>query len=146
MFFSLFPITGEKRVFIERRVMCLFLALILTIPGCSGGGGGSSASPSGVANLTLTWDAPITNTDGSRLADLAGFRINFHSDSERSINLYIDMLSPPSYCKSNTEKTSWTCTISGLTSGATYSIVAFAYNTTGNESLPSNEITKVAMP
>lgn len=43
----------------------------------------STASPSSAAgSATVSWEAPITNTDGTPLTDLAGYRIYYGSNPE----------------------------------------------------------------
>ena len=53
----------------------IFLILVLILGGCGGSGGGASTSGgggggSGAGTISLAWDAPTTNSDGSPLTDL----------------------------------------------------------------------------
>lgn len=57
-------------------------------PGGGGGGGGGGSGPtpgqlvgSGSASFTLSWTPPTTNTDGSALTNLAGYRVRFGLNS-----------------------------------------------------------------
>ena len=43
---------------------------------------GPTATPSSVGAATLSWEAPTTNTDGTPLTDLAGYRIYYGSSPE----------------------------------------------------------------
>jgi len=72
----------------------IILALLFSIPGCGGSGSDSNTGgqevivigppdPSGPAiySVTLAWDAPTTNVDGSPLTDLSGYRIYYGTSS-----------------------------------------------------------------
>ncbi len=130
-----------------RPLFCIlvFLPLLLS---CGSGGGGSGSndltfsSPSGDSNsfdnpannntsiqtqdVTLSWDAPTTNADGTPLTDLAGYRVYFGQGSGK-------------YRYKNDVGNVRVCTIGGLTSG-TWCFVVTAYDTSGNESDYSNEV------
>lgn len=93
--------------------------------GDGGGGGGGSVTTS----VTLDWDAPTTNTDGSLITDLQGYKV-YYGTSTGDYSLSVDV------------GTSTDCLISSLTEGATYYFVVVAYDSLGNESDPSNEISK----
>ena len=123
--------------------ICLMIVAVFTASGCGGGDGGggdvstnSSNSVTGGSgsepdpvygnSITLAWDPPSNNTDGTPLTDLAGYIIyygNSSSNYTESIDLgnvttaTIDNLSPGQWCFSAT-----------------------AYNTSGNESSYSTEI------
>ena len=81
-------------------------------------------------NATIQWTAPTTNTDGSTLTDLAGFRVAYGRASDN-----LDQ----SASVTNTSLTSYT--IENLTSGQWYFAV-FAVNSAGLESDISNIATK----
>lgn len=122
-------------------------ALLITLAGCGGGGastsggtggggdGGSGGSGGGggggsvATSVTLDWDAPTTRADGSALADLAGYRVSYGT-------------APGSYGTTVDIGNSTTCVIEGLTTGNTYFFVVTSYDSSGNESEPSNEISK----
>ncbi|MFO0754220.1 MAG: fibronectin type III domain-containing protein [Thermodesulfovibrionales bacterium] len=80
------------------------------------------------ASTTLSWDAPTTNTDGSPLNDLAGYKVYYGT-------------APGSYSPPVTVGNVTSYTISGL-SGGTYYFTVTAYDTAGNESSYSNEVSK----
>ncbi|GBD96777.1 MAG TPA: hypothetical protein ENG83_07545 [Nitrospirae bacterium] len=121
----------------------LILVLLLIISGCGGGGGsgssgsgvtasgesGSSSDGSGstaISSATLSWDAPTTNSDGTPLTDLAGYKVYYGTSSSNyteSVDIgnttgaVVDSLSPGTWCFAVT-----------------------AYDTSGNESDYSNEV------
>lgn len=86
----------------------------------------------GAAEVRLTWGAPTTNTNGTSLTDLAGYRLYYGT-------------APGSYSSSLTVGNVTTYTVTGLTSGATYYFATAAYNAAGTESGKSNELS-VAIP
>ncbi len=80
-------------------------------------------------NATLTWDPPTTNADGSPLTDLAGYKLYYGTSSGNYTNS-IDVGNVTTY------------TVVNLTEGLTYFFVVSAYDTLGNESDYSNEVSK----
>ena len=119
---------------INRAPICLLLLTLatLTLSSCGNGGGSETASGSGGNNnvATLSWDPPTTNVDGTSLDDLAGYKIYYGTSSGNYTGM-IDITDPQ---KSDH-------TIENLASG-TYYFVATAYDTSGNESDFSNEVSK----
>ena len=114
------------------------VSILLVISGCGGGGGGGSAAgaaissipdnpppPSQTGSITLTWDAPTTNSDDSPLTDLAGYIIYYGTSSGNYSNS-VDV--------GNSTGTS----ISNLSLGL-WCVAITAYDTSGNESVYSNE-------
>jgi len=81
------------------------------------------------SSTTLTWTAPTTNTDGTPLTDLAGYKIYYGTTSGNYTNS-INAGNVTSY------------TITNLTAGTTSYFVATAYDTAGYESVDSNEVVK----
>jgi hypothetical protein len=79
-------------------------------------------------SATLAWDAPSTNTDGSPLTDLAGYKI-YYGTSSGSYTTIIDVGNVTTYIVNN------------LTSG-TYYFTVTTYNTNGDESAYATEINK----
>jgi hypothetical protein len=77
---------------------------------------------------TLSWNAPATNTDGTALTDLAGYKIHYGT-------------SPGNYTTTINAGTVTTYVISNLAPG-TYYFAVTAYNTSGSESGYSNEASK----
>jgi PKD repeat protein len=79
------------------------------------------------ASVTLSWNPPTTNIDGTPLTDLAGFKIYYGTESGKySVN--IDAGSASSY------------TVNNLFSGLTYYFAVTAYDAAGTESTFSNEV------
>ncbi len=79
-------------------------------------------------DVTLTWDAPTTNADGTPLTDLAGYKV-YYGTSSRDYTKTIDVGNTTTY------------QITGL-SGGTYYFAVTAYDTSGNESDYSEEVSK----
>ncbi len=118
---------------------CIFiLSLPLLVVGCGGGSGSSSNLSSNnpaqsipgntsiyTQDVTLTWEPPTTNADGTPLNDLAGYRVYFGPGSGN-------------YIYKNDVGNVTLCTIGGLTQG-TWCFAVTAYDTSGNESDYSNE-------
>jgi hypothetical protein len=107
------------------------IAIIISVHGCGGGGGSGNNinSSTGSSNsATLTWDAPTTNADGTPLIDLACYKI-YYGTSSRNYTFSLDV------GKATTFK------IDNLSPGTYYFSVA-AYDTSGNESGYSNEVSK----
>lgn len=114
--------------------------LLLILTGCGSGGGsgdgngpGSSSAVYGDGNGStyLSWIAPTTNTDGSQLTDLAGFRVYYGTSSE-------------SYSNSVDVGNVASCYVTGLGTGDTYYFAITAYDLIGNESGYSNELIRTA--
>ncbi|HHL39593.1 MAG TPA: hypothetical protein ENJ37_03710 [Deltaproteobacteria bacterium] len=109
-------------------------SLLLLAQGCGGDGGSagtSTAAPEGAAaatgSVTLVWSAPATNTDGTPVADLAGYNI-YYGASPGDYTAFRDAGNVTSY------------TLDGLNSGAKYFFAVTAYNEAGYESDYSNEV------
>jgi hypothetical protein len=99
----------------------------------SAGGFGSSAaagSASAAGTADLSWSAPTTNTDGSPLTDLAGYRI-YYGTSPTALNKSVDV---PAVSTTN-------YVISGLPQGTWYFAVE-AYTNNGLESSLSQVVDK----
>ena len=115
----------------------IFLAVLMLIV-LSGCGGGSILGQS-VNSVTLSWDAPTTNTDGTPLSDLSGYIIyygTFSGDYTSSEDIGL------SGCVAPAPSVPHTCTytVTGLTPGVTYYFAATAYDVFYNESDYSNEV------
>lgn len=131
------------------------LVLLLTLSGCGGGGGGGSSvssnidsggstssgigdlglgdtgsgdspsDPAATGSVTLSWEEPSLNSDGSALNDLAGYKIYYGSSSSN----YTNSVDVGNYTSAS---------ISSLSSG-TWCFATTAYDAAGNESSYSNE-------
>ncbi len=106
-----------KRQFFFHSVLCL-IAIILF-----------GALPSFAGNITLSWNAPVTNTDGTPLNNLAGYKIYYGTASH-------------SYSQNINAGNVTTYTVTNLTDGITYYFAVTAYDTANNESGYSNEVSK----
>ena len=78
---------------------------------------------------TLTWNPPTTNTDGTPLTDLAAYKV-YYGTASGSYTTTVDVGNVTSY------------TVTGLNNNATYYFATTAYDTSGNESGYSNEVSK----
>lgn len=81
------------------------------------------------AQATLSWNAPTTNVDGSPLTDLAGYKVYYGTSSGN-------------YTNQTDVGNVLTSQITNLTAGITYYFAVTAYDTSGNESGYSNEVSK----
>ena len=135
-------------VFIEKFAVAL-TAIIFSIisfslfscGGCGGCGGGGSSSSNGNGSshsATLTYDAPTTNVDGTQLTDLSGYKV-YYGTSPRNYTILIDVGS--ALCQNIGGKTECTYTVESLISG-TYYFAVTAYDTEGDMSVYSNEVSK----
>lgn len=111
---------------------------MLLLAACGGGDGGSSSpigiggrSDGGTGSVTLIWQPPAKNTDGSPLVDLAGYRIVYGTAPDR-LDSYIDVYNPgvSSYVIENLTKTTWYFAV-------------IAVNKAGALSEPSNTVSKL---
>jgi len=103
--------------------------LLIILAGCSGGGGGT-----GGPTISLAWDAPTTNVDGSPLTDLAGYKVYVGT----ATGVYGNSIDVGTAIQSGNTVT---YSLSGLTPGQTYYIAVTAYDIENNESTYSNEVT-----
>jgi len=100
------------------------------------------ASPGGAGILDASWIAPIANTDGSPLTDLAFYRIYYGTDSapcpgSSFVQVASSTPSPPS-------NEPVTFTLTGLSTGTLYYGSITAVDTSGNESACSTPTSAVA--
>ncbi len=100
----------------------------------------AASSHAGV--LTASWTAPIANTDGSPLTELALYRVYYSIfDSPCPGSTFAEVVSPSSISAPN-ETISFQLT--GLTAGAFYTVSVTAVDTHGNESACSDTASAVA--
>jgi hypothetical protein len=78
--------------------------------------------------VTLSWDPPTTNTDGTPLTDLSGYKV-YYGTTTKSYSQTIDAGNTNTY------------TVSNLSNGTFYFAVT-AYDVSRNESAYSNEVSK----
>ena len=108
----------------------IFILTFLILAGCGGGGGGNSSSNNtdssggGAGTISLAWDA---NTSSG----IAGYKV-YYGTSSGNYPTVINVGDTTTY------------TISNLHSGHTYYLAVTVYDTSGNESGYSNEISGAA--
>jgi Fibronectin type III domain len=98
--------------------------------GASGSPGSGASSPptTSTGNVTINWNAPTQNTDGSVLTDLAGFKIHYGTASGKYTQTIT--VSNPGLA---------TYVVTDLAVGKYYFAVT-AYSSAGTESAPSSEV------
>jgi hypothetical protein len=104
----------------------LALVIVLALTGCTTS---PSAGAKGVA--TVSWVAPARNSDGSQIADLAGYTI-YYGTSPNKLNQRIQVTDP--------ETTTYT--VKELRSGTTYYFNVVAFTAAGTKSGPSPTVAK----
>lgn len=117
----------------KKQLMVLNLLILVcgyTLSGCDGSGSSSKSliSSTGTSpnSINLTWVAPTTNSDGSTLTDLAGFLVKYGTTS--------------GHYTSSLDVGNVTSSALSVPAGTTYYIAVVAYDTYGNQSIPSNEV------
>ncbi len=90
-------------------------------------------------NLSIAWDAPTTNMDGTPLTDLKGYRV-YYGDSSTAQGI------PPCNKNSIDVGNVTTFVVMGLTDGANYAVQVTALDTEGNESFCSNLLVAIDEP
>ncbi|MBI5913293.1 fibronectin type III domain-containing protein [Candidatus Azambacteria bacterium] len=95
----------------------------------------------------IGWEPPWLNTDGTPCTDLAGYRIFMGTAGGTYLKTFDVGMGNETFIPCTTNPTAGCVkrefTISGLTPDSTYYFVATAYNTSGNESAYSNEVSKM---
>ena len=119
------------------EMVVLFFSASILLSSCGGGGGGGNDAGTSArqavtvvaGTITLAWDPPTTNTDGTPLTDLAGYKIYYGPTSG-------------SYTNTLDVGNVTTSVVNNLTDGLTYYFTVSAYNSAGVESSFSNEVSK----
>ena len=114
--------------------IAMLVVVVVVLAGC--GGGGQSALPGPGSNNgagMLVWDAPSSNTDGSPATDLAGYKI-YYGTVSGNYTASIDV--------GNSTSIPLTTLSSSVPVSGLYYIAVTVYDTAGNESAYSNEISK----
>jgi hypothetical protein len=104
----------------RKRNILFFIILLISVL--------LNASILSAGDATLSWDPPTTNADGTPLDDLAGYII-YYGTSSGSYSQNIDAGDVTTYI------------VADLNDG-TYYFAVTAYDTSGNESEYSNEVSK----
>jgi len=124
-----------RRIIVRRKkifpipFLAISLLLVLTLSGC-----GPEPAPTGGTGgkVTLAWEAPTTNADGSTpLNDLAGYKIFYRNPGQT-----FDFTRPVATIEDSVTPKTVTYTFN-LPAGEYYFVVK-AYDLSGNESDPSN--------
>jgi len=116
-------------------VTCVGLAFILS-------GVLLVAAPGTAGILDATWTAPITNTDGSPLTDLASYRLYYATaGSPCPGSSSVQVASPTSSPGPNL---TMSFRLTGLTSGALYNVAVSAVDAIGNQSSCSSIASAIA--
>lgn len=96
------------------------------------------------ASLSLSWNAPGTNADGTPLRDLAGYRIYLGTSPPACPGATFHAVSSPTTRPASGQTVS--TSVSALSAGTTYYVRLTAVDTSGNESACSGAATGVAQP
>ena len=94
------------------------------------------------ASLTVTWNAPTTNRDGSSLRDLAGYRLYLGTTQPDCPGSSFHAVSSPTAAPDPGETVS--TRVTALTADATYVARLTAVDTSGNESQCTGTVSGVA--
>jgi len=105
----------------------LILSFLFSMFGCGNGNISNSGSSDLDGSINLLWDAPNTNTNGTKLTDLVGYIVYYKKKTTTDYTYTIDVGNSPFI------------TIKDLSLG-TWCFAVTAYNDVGNESDYSNEI------
>ncbi|HEY3488213.1 MAG TPA: hypothetical protein VGL10_09115 [Gammaproteobacteria bacterium] len=125
---------------------CLFVVLVAC--GGSGGDGDSPESEPEFGSLTVTWDEPNTNADGTCPNDVAGYDIYIgtamrsYSRVETVLSDAISCDGPVPACDAEDETRECTYTVNDVTVGTKY-VALRVYNTSGYRSRYSAEVVKL---
>ena len=96
----------------------------------SGSGSGGNSVPTGNQSLTVNWDVPTKNSDGSNLTDLSGYKIYYGISSNSLAKVVSVSLGYTSF------------TIENLASNTKYYFAIKAINSKNVESFFSNVVNK----
>lgn len=110
-------ISGTRVVRLGAVIIALIIAAVLPLAEARAG------------EAALSWDPVTANSDGSSLTNLAGYKVYYGTQSNNYSQI-IDAGNVTAYV------------VSGLPTGATYFFAVTVYNTSGQESGHSNEVSK----
>ncbi len=116
------------------KFITFFVSLLIAVflVGCGGGSGSGSSSggANGSGTASLSWTPPTMNTDSSLLVDLAGYKIYYGQTSGTPSDVIVVYHTGISdYLVENLSTGTWYFTVSAI-------------DTSGNESVKSNEAMK----
>jgi CARDB/Divergent InlB B-repeat domain/Fibronectin type III domain len=124
--------TGAKRP--KKSRMSVAIALLCTLLGLP--------AAAEAATLTMSWTAPVTNADGSKLTDLSGYRIYIGTSTPTCPGSSYHAVSSSTSAPSANQTVS--ATITGLNAGTSYSVRITAIDGSGNQSACSAPVSGVA--
>ena len=115
-----------------KRVLIMLLLSYGSFPflfGCGTNSGGGSGSDHGSAgnSITLSWQAPLRNSDGSLINDLAGYKVYYGFE-------------PRIYTGMRFVKDQTICVIDELPGNTTLHLAVTTFDTSGHESDFSEEL------
>ena len=116
----------------KKNIYSIYCAIIsvffLVLAGCGGTGGSLDVGNAGLSSgsITLSWDAPTLNIDGSPIHDLGGYKI-YYGQGPANYTVTVDI------------GNSTSAVLSDLTSG-TWCFASTSYDNSGHESSYSNEV------
>ena len=116
-----------RKVNVRLLLVCLSFMMILSVLPAAAFAG----------QVTLTWDAPTTNADGTPLSNFNGAYRIYYGTSTGNYTQTKNLTNTNSVV---------TCPVTNLTDNQAYYFVVTAVNTLGNESQYSNEVSKSAQP
>lgn len=111
-----------------KKIFLIFLLTFILI-GC-GQGTLKVSSGSNPTSVTLLWTASTTNTDGTPLTNLSGYKV-YYGTTSSFYTVSIDVIGNVT-----------TYDVTNLALGTTYYFAVTAYDSTGKESDFSNEVWK----
>lgn len=110
------------------RNLGLFAGCMLLLAGCNDQSATPTSSSTGAtvrnnsSSAVLSWEAPTTNTNGSALTDLAGYRIYYGANpSKLSESVQIKTIGMQTYEIDNLSAGTWYFAIMAVTSAGTES-------------------------
>lgn len=116
---------------VQQLVISIIFLSIFFVCGCGGSTSGAfTTNNGGEGTVTLAWQEPATNEDGSSITDLAGYRV-YYGEIPGDYNNVITLGNYSS------------CSISNLPQGVDIYFVVTAFDSYGNESSFSNEVSAV---
>jgi hypothetical protein len=126
---------------LSRSVLTVFLSLLIPgfiacdVTGLDEGDAGVNEGAPPTASVTIAWDAPTTNADGTPLTDLQGYRIHFGTVTPLTLDnsTSVDAGNDTEY------------TVTGLEAG-TYYFAVRAVDSNGNASSFSDEVSAEVNP
>ncbi len=139
----------EKRGALGRHCRSFGLGVLcLVLTACSGGGSssGNGSTATGISTVTLKWNAPNQNMNGSCLTSIAGYHVYSGTSSS---NMALKETLAPNAVSCSAGGTANNCgqiqtcsyTLTNITSGTWY-IAVQAFDSSGQDSGDSNVVVK----